>query len=613
MNKDIVSIVKGKILLFDGGIGTEIYKRNFFVNQCFEELCLSSPKVVEEIHSEYLAAGADIITANSFAANRLKLSRFGLAEKIREINQAAVAIAQKIAGENALIAASIGPAGKKETNSKIKNSDAIVEQALILSDAGADLLLFETLSCLNDVKNAVSAASETSAPFIISFTVDENGESFLGESLEILVETAMSGKKTPSLLGLNCGLGPDGILLSLEKLLRLTNIPLLVRPNGGMPKDVDGRMIYMTSPEYFSTYALRFVQMGARAVGGCCGTGPEHIREMARALKPMLKAERSLSAKINVVLKDEEKKLMPPVPTEQKSKFAAKLSVGNWVTSIEIVPPKGYDLSQTVEKAKICKNAGIDAINIPDGPRASCRISPLVTAFKIQSEAAIEVILHFCCRDRNLIGMQADLLGCASLGINNLLFVTGDPPKLGDYPFASGVFDADSIVMAGAQSMLNRGIDVGGKSINCPTKAFIGIGTDPNALDLNRELRRTKEKVDAGAEFIITQPVFATASLLAFIQKIRDLNINLPVVAGIWPLASIRNAEFMKNEVPGVIVPDEIIQRMSRYENKEDQRKEGISIAEEIVGKIKNSISGIQVSAPFGNVLTSIELISRFK
>ena len=261
----------------------------------------------------------------------------------------------------------------------------------------------------------------------------------------------------------------------------------------------------------------------------------------------------------------------------------------------------------TIEKAKQCAAAGIDAINIPDGPRASSRLSPIITSLRIQNEAGIEAVLHFCCRDRNLIGMQSDLLGCAAADVKNLLFVTGDPPKLGLYPNASAVFDADSIGMVEVQRRLNCGVDLGGNSIGVPTKALIGVGADPNAIDLERELRRTREKVEAGAEFIITQPVFAVKPLLDFIESIKDLNI--PVIAGIWPLASFRNAEFMKNEVPGVVVPDEIMHRMEQAETKEEQRETGIQIAKESIEKIRSKIQGVQVSAPFGNVKTAIEVI----
>ena len=293
---------------------------------------------------------------------------------------------------------------------------------------------------------------------------------------------------------------------------------------------------------------------------------------------------------------------------KEKSSFAAKLAAGQWVTNVEITPPQGFHLEKTIENAKLCAEAGFDAVNIPDGPRASSRVSSLVTASRIQQAAGIDCILHVCCRDRNLIGLQAELLGCAALSVNNLLFITGDPPKLGDYPFASGVFDMDSIGMVKIQNRLNRGLDLAGKSIGDVTRALIGVGADPNAIDMKREIRRTREKLDAGAEFVITQPVFDIEPLLRFIDAVPGLS-SIPVIAGIWPLASFRNAEFMRNEVPGVVVPDSIMERMAKGSSKEEQKAEGIAIAREAISAIKTKVAGVQVSAPFGNVRTAIEVI----
>ena len=364
-------------------------------------------------------------------------------------------------------------------------------------------------------------------------------------------------------------------------------------------------MIYMCSPEYFTTYAVRYLSLGASGVGGCCGTTPDDIRDMARAVNPLakIKAHESIFTSVSPDVGVE------PVPARERSSFASKLADGKWVCNIEIVPPQGYSLENTLEKAEFCRKAGFDAINIPDGPRASSRVSTIVTAYRIQELASIEVILHQCCRDKNLIGMQADLLGCAALGINNILFITGDPPKLGDYPFASGVFDVDSIGMLKLQTRLNRGIDLGGKTFNPPTKAFAGAGADPNAIDMKREIRRTREKIEAGAEYIVTQPVFDTDSLLRFMESVPELS-GIPVIAGIWPLASFRNAEFMKNEVPGVVVPDSVMRRMGEPETKEAQKAAGIAIAREAVASIRNAAAGVQVSAPFGNVNTAYAVIS---
>ncbi|HCE43187.1 MAG TPA: bifunctional homocysteine S-methyltransferase/methylenetetrahydrofolate reductase [Lentisphaeria bacterium] len=607
MKQSLKDKLASQITIFDGAMGTEIYKKNFFVNTCFDELCLTAPRVISQIHKEYFDAGADVLTTNTYGANFNKLSRFGLGDKIREINRAAVKLARESGNENTLIAGSVGTIGKilhHEKHSEHHVVEMLAEQIAVLEEAGADFIIFETLPSVADTHFAFMAVNKSSnIPYVMSFALEENAETLKGEPLQSLLNVFKDGGRKPDAIGLNCGGGPEGILSSVEKLIRMTELPIIVQPNAGVPKNVEGRMIYMASPEYFTTYAVRFVNLGVRGVGGCCGTSPKHIRDIARSIRPLAKT--AIIEKITI--KDHEEHLQDPVPMAQKSRLAAKFAKGDWITTVEIVPPKGYDLDSTIEKSKQCKAAGIDAINIPDGPRASSRISPIVTATKIQELAGIETILHFCCRDRNLIGMQSDLLGCAALKINNILFITGDPPKLGDYPFASAVFDVDSIGMVTIQSRLNRGVDIGGNSIKEPTKALIGVGADPNSIDIEREIRRTRDKAAAGAEFIITQPVFAVEPLIKFIEKIGDL--NLPVIAGIWPLSSFRNAEFMKNEVPGVVVPDSIMERMAKAKTKEEQRSTGICIAKESIEKIRSYIRGIQVSAPFGNVQTAIDVI----
>ncbi len=595
-----------QIVIFDGAIGTEIYKRNFFVNTSFESLCLSAPKVISEIHKSYYDAGAEVLTTNSYSANFNKLSKYGLGDKVKQINEMSVKLARESGGEDTLVAASVGTIGEINNGLTEENIIEILsEQITALESAGADFIFFETLSSQRDTEFACRAINKCSQlPYVLSFVLDRNNETPKSVPASKLLKAFEQHVKKPTALGLNCGDGAEATLAALEKFIKMVEYPVIVQPNAGLPKNVDNRMIYMTNPEYLATYAKRYVDLGARAVGGCCGTGPEHIRDIARAIKPLSKAE--YTSKI-IVSKQEEQDLKEPVPTAEKSKLGAKLAKGEWVNTIEIVPPRGYLLNDTIQKAILCREAGIDAINIPDGPRASSRISPMVAALKIQQEANIETILHVCCRDKNLIGMQADLLGCSSLDINNILFITGDPPKLGDFPFASGVFDVDSIGMVKIQDRLNRGVDVGGKPIEPPTKILIGVGADPNAVDMERELRRTREKVEAGAEFIITQPVFAVKPLREFIDKLSDLNV--PFLAGIWPLASYRNAEFMKNEVPGVVVPDEIMKRMASAKTKEAQREEGINIARENIEKIRDKVKGIQVSAPFGNVATAIAVI----
>ena len=595
------------VLIFDGGIGTEIYKNNFFINTCFEDLSLTAPKVISGIHKEYYEAGADVITLNTFGANRNKLSKFGLGDKVKEINTASVNLARECVGEDVLLAGSVGPIGKIPYGSGIKDDDIVemlVEQISTLKNAGADFIIFETLPNFKDAEFAVKAINQVKGiPYVISFTVNREGESARGGTLPKLLSSFHNVDFKPTAVGLNCGVGPEGLLTALEKLIPVCGYPIIAQPNVGVPKHVDNRTFYMTSPEYFTTYAVRYVNLGVRGIGGCCGTSPEHIKDMARSIRPLTKNAFSKHGEVEV----SEDIAQEPVLTENKSKLGAKLAKGEWIKTIEIVPPKGYELESTIKKAIQCRDAGIDAINIPDGPRASSRMSPIITSHFIQEKAQIETVLHFCCRDRNLIGMQSDLLGCATADIKNMLFVTGDPPKLGEYPYASAVFDADSIGMVKIQANLNKGIDLGGNALSKKTEALIGVGADPNAIDFEREINRTKEKIDAGAEFIITQPVFDTKSLFVFLDRIDDYKV--PVIAGIWPLASYRNAEFMQNEVPGVVVPDQIMERMAKAETKEEQREEGIKIAKESIAAIKDRVQGVQVSAPFGNVNTAIRVI----
>ncbi len=606
MKNDFNKRLEERLLVFDGAMGTELYKKNFFVNTCFDELCLRAPEVVREIHSSYVVAGADVIITNSFGANSNKLSGFGLNEKMEEINRRSVEIAREVCKHDTLVAGSVGPLGSIPRDSSISEDYAagiLYEQACVLAGAGADLIAFETITSLRDTLRVINAAARLDIPFILSFSLDRNAETRRGEPISRILDALEENKIKPSALGLNCGVGPVDTLSALEVVISETDLPIIVQPNAGLPKDVDGRMIYMVSPEYFSTYAMRFVELGAAGVGGCCGTCPEHIRDLARTVKPLVKN------KVRTSIPHEKRKATAkePVPTREKSDLGAKIAAGKWVTTVEIVPPRGFDLSATVEKAVECRKAGVDAINIPDGPRASSRISPLLTSLRIQELAEIESILHFCCRDKNVIGMQAELLGCAAVGINNILFITGDPPKLGDYPFASGVFDLDSIGIVEIQKNLNSGIDVGGKEISMPTRALIGVGADPNAIDPEKEYSRLCRKVEAGAEFVITQPVFSLDSLLRFLDKTRHLQI--PMIAGIWPLASLRNAEFMNNEVPGVSVPDEIMIRMASKETRGEQLAEGISIARECIDSLRDYVQGVQVSAPFGNVQTAISVL----
>jgi homocysteine S-methyltransferase len=597
------------VLVFDGAMGTEIYRRHVFTNRCFDELCISDPKLVRQIHTSYRDAGADVLTTNTFGANRLSLSKFALAERLNDILRAGARLAREVADaadRPVYVAGSIGPmpGGPRPAWAVEEMEKMIVEQVQGLMEGGADFILFETQPDREALERLAAAMRRLpDAPFVLSFAIVGSDGTASGEPVERMLAPLPAGSAQPIAWGMNCGVGPDGLLGAVERAVRLISLPLVVQPNAGMPKEVENRRIYLCSPEYLAEYAKRYVGLGASAVGGCCGTTPEHIREVALAVKPLRRANVLPQAALAVGVEPK-----TPASLAEKSQLGERLAARQWIATVELLPPRGYDLRATIARATRLRERGVSAINVPDGPRASARLSPLMTAERILREARIEPILHFCCRDRNLIGMQADLLACAACGVRNILFVTGDPPKLGDYPHATGVFDADSIGMASVQRRLNCGIDLGGQAIDPPTFAVIGVGLDPTALDRQRELDRFRRKVEAGAEFAITQPVFDPDALWRFLAEVE--RYDLPILAGIWPLASYRNASFMRNEVPGVTVPDAVMERMAAVESREDQLAVGIQIARESVARLRDRVAGIQVSAPFGNIEAACAVIA---
>lgn len=601
----LVDLIQERVVVFDGAMGTELYQRHQFVNVCYDQLSLTQPQVVREIHQANREAGADVLTTNSFGANRHKLAAHLLGDKVREINRAAAAIAREVAGDDLLVAGSVGPLGVAVGAGGMPEGEAIdmfAEAITGLKDGGVDFLILETFSRRESLLAAVRAAARLQMPYIPSIAIGEQGISRDGETIDTLYAPFPDDLPAPLMLGFNCGVGPAEWLELLEGYTRTAPYPVLVQPNAGFPKFVEDRMIYMTSPEYLMSYALHFAQIGVRAIGGCCGTSPGHIRHLAAGVKGLHRKHIEIIERPRA-----EVEFAEPCPSEEKSRFAWKLASKKWVTTVEIVPPLGWDMSATLERAKKCQVQNVDAINVPDGPRASSRVSPLIAAMTIQQRTGIEVILHLTCRDRNIIGMQSDLLGCAAAGINNILIITGDPPKLGDYPFATAVFDLDAIGFTRIANRLNRGVDIGGHAVRPPTRFMIGVGADPSHLDQEREIDRFHQKVAAGAEYGITQPVFDADVLLRFIERVKHLNV--PILAGIWPLASLRNAEFLHNEVPGVRVPEGIMRRMAAQPTKEHARAEGIAIARELRDAVRPYVGGIQISAPFGNVTTSLAVI----
>lgn len=609
--KDFLELIKQKVLLFDGGMGTELYRRGIFINKCFEETNLSAPDLVKQIHKDYISAGAEVIETNTFGANRFKLRRFNLQDKLHDIVLAGAKLAREVASDKVWVAGSVGPLGVQiEPLGPIAREEAqdyFAEVIKPLVDGGVDLLIFETFINIDELKQAVIAARRlTNLPIIAQITIDEDGNTLTGTNPETTIdELEATGA---DVVGVNCTVGPQVMLSWLEEVRQLTSLPISIMPNAGKPKNVDGRNIYLASPEYFGEYAKLFVRAGANIIGGCCGTNPEHIKKMSIAIHSL--QPRIVFQKIEkITIKEEEK--VEVVEQKDKSRLARRLTSGKFVKFVELLSPRGVDASKEIQKARELYYSGIDVINIPDGPRASARMSALALAVQIQSEVGIETVLHFVCRDRNVIGIQSDLLGAYALGIRNILAITGDPPKLGTYPDATGVFDVDSIGLVNILNRLNHGLDIAGYPIGKPTGFFIGVGANPLAINLEEELKRLYWKVDAGAEFIVTQPIFDVKGFKEFLKMIE--HYKLPVIAGIWPLTSLRNAEFMKNEVPGVVVPDEIIERMrSVADSKEKSLKEGIKIARETIEEIGGLIQGVQISAPFGRIDAVMKTLEGF-
>jgi methionine synthase / methylenetetrahydrofolate reductase(NADPH) len=600
--------LKDRILLFDGGMGTELYRRGVFIDKCFDELNITNPDMVTQVHRDYINAGADIIETNTFSANRFKLRRYHLEDKLYDINFNGARIARESAEGNVLIAGAIGPLGVQieplGPTSRNEAQQFYTEQLKPLIDGGIDLILFETFIYTDDLRQAVNAARSISElPIIAQVTISEDGSSLTGGELESVVEELNT--IPADVIGINCTVGPQVMLNWLERARPLTDKPISIMPNAGKPKNIDGRNIYLASPEYFGEYARHFIRAGANIIGGCCGTGPEHIQKMRNSISALSPQIKSKKLEISSALIREEVKV---VPRDKKSRLAKRLADQRFVTFVELISPHGVDAGIEIDRARELFYYGIDVINIPDGPRASARMSALSLAVQIQKEAGIETVLHYACRDRNVIGIQSDLLGAYALGIRNILAITGDPPKLGNYPDATAVFDVDSIGLVNIINRLNHALDIAGNPIRTPAAFFTGVGANPGAINLDEEIRRLDWKVEAGAEYIVTQPVFDLKIFETFLK--RTEHIKLPLIAGIWPLTSIRNAEFMNNEVPGCDVPESIMKRLRAVsDSKEDSRAEGIKIAREIFNEILPNIRGIQISAPFGNIKSVFDVL----
>lgn len=609
------------LVLFDGAMGTMLYARGVFINQCYDELNVRAPDLVRDVHRAYVKAGAEVLETNSFGANRMKLAQFGLAAQTRELNKRAAELAREAAAEgtDVLVAGAVGPLGVRlepyGATSALEAQAVFREQMEGLKEGGADLFILETFGDLHEIGQAIAAARavDPTMPVIAQMTIGADGLTPYGATPEDV--TRALDRFGADVIGLNCSVGPQAILEAVEKMVPLTHRKISAQPNAGMPRDVGGRSMYMASAEYMAEYARHLVQAGAKVVGGCCGTTPEHISAMMVGIRPLSPrfARTGATAQVTVdassTLRDGPRTLdAPAVPLAERSRWGAKIASGVFVTSVEIVPPRGVDATRMLADVGLLKIAGVDAVNVPDGPRAQSRMGALLTSLLIEQKVGIEAVTHYACRDRNLLGMLSDLLGASAVGLRNLLLITGDPPKMGPYPSATAVFDIDAIGLTNLVRNLNHGRDPGNNSIGQGTRFVIGVGVNPAPIDLEHELKRFAWKVEAGAEFAVTQPVFDALQLENFLRRTEGARV--PIVAGIWPLVSHRNAEFLANEVPGVSVPTEVIERMRRASDrsKEHAIAEGIAIAREMLDRVRGAVQGVQVSAPFGKVELALEV-----
>jgi homocysteine S-methyltransferase len=597
-----------RVMVADGAMGTQLYSRGVFINRCFDELNVSQPDLVRQIHLEYAKAGAEILETNTFGGNRMRLAGFGMAEKLKAINQAGVRLAREAASDGIFVAGAVGPLGVRieplGPTSFAEARAAFREQMDALLEAGIDLIILETFGNLDELREAVTAAREAAGNELVviaQVTIDDFGHLPGGTDTETFTREMDSWPVDA--IGLNCSVGPKATLETIEKMMQYSSKPMSAMPNAGLPMRVEGRNIYLCSPEYMAQYARRMLWAGVKIVGGCCGTTPAHIKLIRSETRSLQPGQRELS--VTVEEPEARSHALTAVPVAEKSQLGRKLADGKFVAFVEILPPRGVDASREIDGARRCAERGIDAINVPDGPRASARMSAQIACHLIQREAGIEAINHFCCRDRNILGIQSELLGTHATGVRNLICITGDPPRMGSYPDATAVFDVDAIGLVNIVNNLNHGLDIGGNPMGSQTALLIGVGANPGAINMDEEIRRFEWKVEAGAEYVVTQPVFDLGLLEAFLRRIE--RVRIPVVCGIWPLTSFRNAEFMVNELR-VPVPEEYMERMRRVESAEKARDEGVEIAREMVRRVRGRVQGVQLSAPFGRYQMALDV-----
>ena len=602
------------LLVFDGAMGSLLYERGIFVMQNFEQLNVTRPDVVKRIHEDYVAAGAQVIETNTFGANSFRLDRHGLGDQVRAYNLAGARLAREAAGADVWVGGSMGPTGVVPgVAAKVELELAFatfVEQATALVEGGADFLVLETFRHLEEIRIALEAARSAvrGTPIIASMAFDPT-ETVADGSTPERVATALREWGADA-IGVNCGDGPQ-IALAIAERMRGAGLPMCVQPNAGLPRTVDGRLLYMATPEYFDVFARRTIQVGATMVGGCCGTTPDHVRWMAKSAR-MLGDKRTEVARSVTVPAAAATPVLEATPFAERSDFAAKIAAGTFVVSVEVNPAPGLDPTRALEGAKMLLERGVDIVNVADAPRAMARMSNLAFCALLLERYGIQPILHVCGRDRNLLAQMAHLLGAHAIGIRNLVIITGDPPKVGDYPEATAVYDLDAIGLLQMASNMNRGVDPAGKPLpGGKTSFLLATGLEPGAADLDKEIRRLERKKAAGAEVIMTQPIFQTDLLEEVLRRVAHL--ELPVMVGVLPLVSYKNAEFLHNEVPGMQIPAAIRERMRAVPGGEAARKEGVAIAREMLFAVRERVQGAYLMPPLGRYELALEVLDGLK
>jgi len=612
MREPFLLRLEKRILVCDGAMGTMLYSKGMSLNRCFDEMNLTAPQLVKEVHLGYVKAGADVIETNTFGASRLRLQKFGLGDKVREINLAGARLAREVAGDDLHIAGSVGPLGLRlEPLGQTSLADArraFREQIEALVEGGVDLIIVETMVDLREAHQALLAARDVSGlPVVVQMTIQDDGSTPTGTSPEDF--TRQLDSWGADLIGLNCSVGPAAVLEALERMTAVTKKKLSAQPNAGMPRTIEGRNIYLSSPEYMASYARRFIEVGARLVGGCCGTTPDHIR----AIKTAVRSLSPQQTRTTVEVAARQVRVAEPLPVEKRSRLAGKLARGEFPILVEIIPPKGSDPTKEVEGAQYVVAQGVDAVNIPDGIGATARMSALTLAAILQQRVGVEVLLHYSSRDRNVLTIQSDFLGAYALGLKNILALTRDTAQFST-ALEAGVFEVDAIGLVNILNNLNRGLDVGANPLGTQTGFLIGVGLNPHAVDPDEELRRFGYKMDAGANFAITQPVFDVDQLARFLERLEAAGTKrIPIVASLWPLTSYRSAEFMNNEVPGVSVPRAVMERMRKADTGEPARAEGLKIAQETLLQLRGLVQGVQIAAPFGRYAMAVEVAQILK